>query len=78
MLPTVLWLHTAELEMTSKSNCYPELNNFRLMLLHVACRYTDKMIFTLTDSGESCKIEACSESQVFSVGDFGINCAFAI
>merc|ERR1712006_45284 len=31
------------------------------------------MIFTLTDEGESCKIEACSESQVFSIGDAGTN-----
>merc|ERR1719215_316416 len=36
-------------------------------------KYTDKMIFTLTDEGESCKIEACSESQVFSIGDAGTN-----
>jgi len=36
-------------------------------------KYTDKEIFTLTASGSSCKIEACSRSQVFSIGDFGTN-----
>eukprot|EP00656_Telonema_subtile_P009172 TRINITY_DN142_c0_g1_i1.p2 TRINITY_DN142_c0_g1~~TRINITY_DN142_c0_g1_i1.p2 ORF type:complete len:198 (+),score=41.38 TRINITY_DN142_c0_g1_i1:192-785(+) len=36
-------------------------------------KYTDKMIFTLTDQGSGCQIEACSESQVTSVGDFGTN-----
>merc|ERR1711907_10797 len=36
-------------------------------------KYTDKMVFTLTDQGDSCKIEACSESQVFSIGDAGTN-----
>merc|ERR1719460_1430815 len=36
-------------------------------------KYTDKMVFTLTGSGDSCKIEACSESQVFSIGDAGTN-----
>merc|ERR1712096_251955 len=37
-------------------------------------KYTDKMVFTLTSSGDAaCKIEACSESQVFSIGDAGTN-----
>merc|ERR1712187_38621 len=36
-------------------------------------KYTDKMVFTLTGSGDSCKIEACSESQVTSFADFGTN-----
>jgi len=36
-------------------------------------KYTDKMIFTLTAEGSGCKIEACSRSQVFSIGDFGTN-----
>jgi len=35
--------------------------------------YVDKQIFVLTDSGDSCKIEACSESQSTSVGDFSTN-----
>ena len=36
------------------------------------------MVFTLTDtSAQACKIEACSESQVFSIGDAGTNCVFA-
>ena len=38
-------------------------------------RYTDKMIFTLTPgaSSSSCKLEACSRSQVFSLLDMGTN-----
>jgi len=36
-------------------------------------KYTDKMIFTLTGSGASCQIEACSRSQVVSFSDFGTN-----
>jgi len=36
-------------------------------------KYTDKQIFTLTDQNGSCLIEACSRSQVFSIGDFGTN-----
>ena len=36
-------------------------------------KYTDKQIFTLTDSGSSCKIEACSRSQVPSLFDMGTN-----
>lgn len=36
-------------------------------------KYTDKQIFTLTPSGSSCKIEACSRSQVTSYLDFGTN-----
>eukprot|EP01065_Artemidia_motanka_P023040 TRINITY_DN273_c0_g1_i1.p1 TRINITY_DN273_c0_g1~~TRINITY_DN273_c0_g1_i1.p1 ORF type:complete len:165 (+),score=72.25 TRINITY_DN273_c0_g1_i1:1-495(+) len=36
-------------------------------------KYTDKMIFTLSGSGSTCKIEGCSASQVFSISDFGTN-----
>jgi len=36
-------------------------------------KYTDKMIFVLTDQGSSCKIEGCSEAQVFSIADFSTN-----
>jgi hypothetical protein len=35
--------------------------------------YTDKMTFTLTDSGSSCNVQACSESQVTSVADASTN-----
>merc|ERR1712147_23345 len=35
--------------------------------------YTDKQIFTLTPQGSSCQIDACSESQGTSVGDFSTN-----
>jgi len=34
-------------------------------------KYTDKMIFDLSGSGNTCKIEACSESQVTSLYDNG-------
>lgn len=36
-------------------------------------KYTDKLIFTLTDSNSRCLIEACSESQVTSYLDFSTN-----
>merc|ERR1719453_808176 len=36
-------------------------------------KYTDKMIFDLTDDGSNCKIEGCSQSQVFSIADMGTN-----
>jgi len=36
-------------------------------------KYTDKMTFTLTTSGEGCAVFACSESQVTSVKDFSTN-----
>merc|ERR1712129_48031 len=38
-------------------------------------KYTDKMIFTLTpgESSSSCKLEACSRSQVTSLLDMGTN-----
>lgn len=35
--------------------------------------YTDRMVFTLTDEGSRCKIEACSESQSNSYGDYSTN-----
>merc|ERR1719486_193043 len=35
--------------------------------------YTDKQTFSLSDSDGGCKIEACSESQGTSVGDFSTN-----
>jgi len=36
-------------------------------------KYVDKQVFTLTDVGGHCKIEACSESQGMSVKDFSTN-----
>mmetsp|Transcript_10909 Transcript_10909/g.16631 ORF Transcript_10909/g.16631 Transcript_10909/m.16631 type:complete len:162 (-) Transcript_10909:130-615(-) len=36
-------------------------------------KYTDKIIFTFEDSGSGCSVGACSESQVFSIGDFSTN-----
>ena len=37
-------------------------------------KYTDKIIITLVDDGDAaCKLEACSESQVSSLLDFGTN-----
>lgn len=36
-------------------------------------QYTDKMVFTLTDENDKCKIEGCSESQSTSVADFSTN-----
>merc|ERR1712232_364672 len=36
-------------------------------------KYTDKQVFTLTPDGDTCKIEACSRSQVFSLLDMGTN-----
>eukprot|EP00940_MAST-03C_sp_MAST-3C-sp2_P002953 g2953.t1 len=37
-------------------------------------KYTDKMLFTFTDNGDSsCSVVACSESQVTSVKDFSTN-----
>jgi len=36
-------------------------------------KYTDKIIFTLTEERGSCLIESCSESQVTSVADYGTN-----
>jgi len=36
-------------------------------------KYTDKMVFTLSGSGNTCQIEACSESQSTSFADFGTN-----
>jgi len=35
--------------------------------------YTDKQIFTLTTNGDSCHVEACSESQGASLQDFSTN-----
>lgn len=35
--------------------------------------YTDLQTFTLTDTESGCLIEACSESQGFSIGDFSTN-----
>jgi hypothetical protein len=35
--------------------------------------YTDKITLTLTSSSNSCLIAGCSESQSFSIGDFGTN-----
>ena len=37
-------------------------------------KYTDKMTFTFSDSSDGgCGVQACSESQVTSVGDFSTN-----
>lgn len=36
-------------------------------------KYTDKMLFNFVEQGDGCKVEACSESQVFSIADFGTN-----
>ena len=36
-------------------------------------KYTDKMIFTLSESDGKCDVTACSESQVTSVKDFSTN-----
>merc|ERR1711998_322432 len=36
-------------------------------------KYTDKMVLSLSTSGSSCLIEACSESQVDSYEDYGTN-----
>ena len=36
-------------------------------------KYTDKMNFVFTDQGGKCKIEGCSEAQVFSIADFSTN-----
>jgi len=36
-------------------------------------KYTDKQVLTLSGSGQSCEVVACSESQVTSVKDFSTN-----
>lgn len=36
-------------------------------------KYTDQMLFDFVDSGNSCEISGCSESQVFSIADFSTN-----
>jgi len=36
-------------------------------------KYTDKLLFDFTDTGNQCEISGCSESQVFSVADFSTN-----
>lgn len=36
-------------------------------------KYTDKMIFTLSESDGKCQVTACSESQVTSIKDFSTN-----
>ena len=38
-----------------------------------AIAYTDNMIFTLSDDGSGCRIQACSRSQVPSLFDSGTN-----
>ena len=49
-------------------------NIFELSRLTGNKRYTDKMTFTFSNHGtSSCAIEACSESQVFSIADFSTN-----
>ena len=36
-------------------------------------KYTDKILFTFSQSSDSCELQMCSESQVFSVADFSTN-----
>lgn len=36
-------------------------------------KYTDKILFSFTDVANDCKVEACSESQVFSSIDYSTN-----
>lgn len=36
-------------------------------------KYTDKINWVLSGTGDSCNIQACSESQVFSIADSGAN-----
>lgn len=36
-------------------------------------KFTDLMTFTFTTSADGCAVTACSQSQVFSIGDFGTN-----
>lgn len=36
-------------------------------------KYTDKFDFLFSASGASCKVEACSESQIFSITDYSTN-----
>merc|ERR1719478_1238816 len=36
-------------------------------------KYTDKQVFTLSGSGTTCSVVACSESQVTSIKDFSTN-----
>eukprot|EP00913_Durusdinium_trenchii_P026564 g24922.t1 len=43
------------------------------MMARVDGQYTDQMLFDFVDSGNSCEISGCSESQVFSIADFSTN-----
>ena len=36
-------------------------------------KFTDKMTFTFSQEGSQCAVNACSESQSFSIGDFSTN-----
>mmetsp|Transcript_3810 Transcript_3810/g.5959 ORF Transcript_3810/g.5959 Transcript_3810/m.5959 type:complete len:166 (+) Transcript_3810:34-531(+) len=36
-------------------------------------KYTDKIRFTFEDTSSGCSLSACSQSQVFSIGDFSTN-----
>ena len=36
-------------------------------------KYTDKINYVFEDAGTGCNVAACSQSQVFSIGDYGTN-----
>ena len=52
-------------------------NQLELKRLTGDGKYTDKMLFTFSQSGNgndaTCNFQACSESQVTSIADFGTN-----
>lgn len=46
---------------------------FQLSRLTGDKKYTDLINFSFEDAGSGCNVSACSESQSFSVGDYGTN-----
>lgn len=46
---------------------------FELTRLTGDGKYTDKIIFTFASDNDGCKMEGCSQSQVFSIYDFSTN-----
>lgn len=36
-------------------------------------KYTDKILFTFSSEEDGCRLQMCSESQVFSIADFSTN-----
>mmetsp|Transcript_1540 Transcript_1540/g.2709 ORF Transcript_1540/g.2709 Transcript_1540/m.2709 type:complete len:168 (-) Transcript_1540:263-766(-) len=36
-------------------------------------KYTDLINFVFSENGSGCQLDGCSESQVFSIGDYGTN-----